>query len=320
MENFKTYLQQKELSKTTIACYYEAALKFITWCDMENTCNEHSRIIEIDNITSTEITSYLKHLLKLGQQHNTRNINLNILKHFFDWQIQSEIRQDNPAKHIKIRGTKHKTLYPIFSKQELESILSQYKILDATDKNNTRNWFKTANLSRQRNKAILSLMIYQGITTDEVNRLTIHDIKLREGIIYIAGTRQSNERTLELKPHQIMELMEYTLQVRQILQSLAPIKSDLLFLPTPSVGKQTTSNHDSTNIWKRLTAEIKSNNKSFINFKQIRTSVITHWLKQYNLRQVQYMAGHRYVSSTESYQINNIEALQDDITMYHPIK
>jgi hypothetical protein len=31
------------------------------------------------------------------------------------------------------------------------------------------------------------------------------------------------------------------------------------------------------------------------------------------------MAGHRYVSSTEAYQINNIEELQDDIKKYHPI-
>jgi site-specific recombinase XerD len=312
MENFKTYLQQKELSKSTIACYYEAALKFIAWCDAES--------IEVDNATSTEITSYLKHLLNLGQQHSTRNINLNILKHFFDWQIQSELRQDNPAKHIKIRGTKHKTLYPIFSKQELESVLSQYKILEPTDKNSMKNWFKIAQLSRQRNKAILSLMIYQGLTTDEVNRLSINDIKLREGTIYIVGTRQSNERTLELKPHQIMELMEYTLQVRQLLQSFTPVKSEILFLPVPAAGKKTITNNDTTNIWKRFTAELKTINKSFINFKQIRTSVITHWLKQYNLRQVQYMAGHRYVSSTESYQINNIEELKDDITMYHPIK
>jgi hypothetical protein len=33
---------------------------------------------------------------------------------------------------------------------------------------------------------------------------------------------------------------------------------------------------------------------------------------------VQYMAGHRYVSSTENYLVNDIEDLQDDITKYHP--
>jgi hypothetical protein len=31
------------------------------------------------------------------------------------------------------------------------------------------------------------------------------------------------------------------------------------------------------------------------------------------------MAGHRYVSNTEAYQINNIEELKEDIKKYHPI-
>ncbi len=53
--------------------------------------------------------------------------------------------------------------------------------------------------------------------------------------------------------------------------------------------------------------------------KQLRTSVITHWLKNYNLREVQYMAGHRYVSSTEAYQINDLDDLIEDIGKYHPL-
>jgi integrase/recombinase XerD len=56
------------------------------------------------------------------------------------------------------------------------------------------------------------------------------------------------------------------------------------------------------------------------NARQIRQSVITHWLGSKNLRQVQYMAGHRWVSSTERYQQNNIEDLQKDINRYHPLK
>jgi integrase/recombinase XerD len=31
------------------------------------------------------------------------------------------------------------------------------------------------------------------------------------------------------------------------------------------------------------------------------------------------MAGHRYVSSTESYQVNNIDELHENITKYHPL-
>ncbi len=56
------------------------------------------------------------------------------------------------------------------------------------------------------------------------------------------------------------------------------------------------------------------------NPKQIRASVITWWLKNYNLRQVQYMAGHKYVSSTERYQLNSLDKLQEKLEKYHPIK
>jgi integrase/recombinase XerD len=55
------------------------------------------------------------------------------------------------------------------------------------------------------------------------------------------------------------------------------------------------------------------------NANQIRQSVITYWLKNHNLRQVQYMAGHKYVSSTERYQQNNIEDLQKEVNKFHPL-
>ena len=320
MNSFEKYLQSIDLSKTTIKCYNSEAMEFIVWCDRQN--------IEVENCTSTEVTGYLKHLQDKGQHNKTRNINLNILKHFFDYQIGIEQREDNPAKHIKIRGTKSRTLYPTFTKQELESIYHSYEMPIEEHKKTKCNWFGNYKLSRHRNKAILSLMIYQGLCTDEVNRLTIKDVKLKEGTIFIAGTRNSNERTLELKPHQIMELMEYQLTTRNELIKAVNAESDLYFIPTLPAGKSIlaktidhlplTINH-CENIWKRLSQEIKNGNKKFINFKQVRTSVITHWLKQYNLRQVQYMAGHRYVSSTESYLANQMEDLQQDIEKYHPI-
>jgi site-specific recombinase XerD len=320
MNSIEKYLESKALSKATIKCYNTEILEFITWCDIEN--------IEAENASITEVTSYLKHLQNKGQQGITRSINLNTLKHYFDYLIQNEIRNDNPAKHIKIRGTKQKHLYPIFTKEELESIYKNYTIPNAEDERSNRNWFSNYKKSKQRNKAILSLMIYQALTTDEINRLTIKDVKLKEGTIFIQGTRKSNERELELKPHQIMEMMEYQLTTRKELLQHKPChpernegtkETEAYFIPLPSAGKKQTTDNDTTNIWKALSREIKTQNKKFINFQQVRTSVITHWLKQYNLRQVQYMAGHRYISSTESYLANQVEELQNDIDNFHPI-
>jgi len=56
------------------------------------------------------------------------------------------------------------------------------------------------------------------------------------------------------------------------------------------------------------------------NKSQIRTSVITGWLQHYNLRGVQYMAGHKYVSSTERYRMDTLEDLQKELEKYHPLK
>ena len=320
MNDFEKYLQRKALSKSTIKTYNWEVLHFITWCDKEN--------IEAENCTITEVTSYLKHAQNKGKDNKTRAIQVNILKHYFNYQIEQELRADNPAKHIKIRGVKRQHLYPIFTKEELESIYKNYTIPNEEDKRSNRNWFDKYRKSRQRNKAILSLMIYQALTTDEINRLTIKDVKLKEGTIFIQGTRKSNERELELKPHQIMELMEYQLTTRKELlkfchsersEETKETQSNLYFLPLPSAGKKYATENDGINIWKALSREIKTLNKRFINFQQVRASIITHWLKQYNLRQVQYMAGHRYISSTESYLVGQIEDLQIDVDIFHPI-
>ena len=56
------------------------------------------------------------------------------------------------------------------------------------------------------------------------------------------------------------------------------------------------------------------------NATHIRQSMIIHWLGSYNLREVQFMAGHRWGGSTERYRNSNMEDLLKDIDRYHPLK
>lgn len=56
-----------------------------------------------------------------------------------------------------------------------------------------------------------------------------------------------------------------------------------------------------------------------MNAKQLRASVIVKWLKMYNLREVQYMAGHRYISATEAYRQNELEGLAEEVNQFHPL-
>jgi integrase/recombinase XerD len=48
--------------------------------------------------------------------------------------------------------------------------------------------------------------------------------------------------------------------------------------------------------------------------------VITAWIKQHGLRKAQYMAGHRYVSSTERYNEDKLEELKKEVNMHYLLK
>ena len=132
------------------------------------------------------------------------------------------------CNHTNTRNKNKNTLFDIL--KELENLYGSYELPRTDDLRNNRNWWAKYELSRKRNKAALGLLVHQGITTTEADRLTHKDLRLREGTVYIAGSRKSNERDLELKPHQIMELIEYSLQTRKQLLEFTRKETEQLFV------------------------------------------------------------------------------------------
>ncbi len=123
------------------------------------------------------------------------------------------------------------------------------------------------------------------------------------------GNRKRNSRILELKPYQILELQEYITEIRpQLLQQ----ETNQLFISIEG-------NINLKNSLYHLFRAIKKTNPNIGSGKQIRASVITNWLKCYNLREVQYFAGHKYVSSTERYKLNDLEGLKNQVEKFHPL-
>ncbi|MFZ6053512.1 tyrosine-type recombinase/integrase [Halocola ammonii] len=301
--DFADYLLGKGYSTTTVNRYTRDAMRFETWMKKEN--------VPEDEVSYADILHYIQYKRSRVQQRTISTL-VNSLKHYFNF-LAGDIARENPTSQIIIRGVKRKHLYEILSRKELESLYHEFKIPDKeTDPDKNQNWFQTSVLASSRNKIMLGLMIYQGLGTTELKRLTEKDLKLREGKIYVAGTRRSNERELKLESHQILDLMEYSLHTRKELLTLTGKTTDLLFI---SAGAS--RNFDNT--MQKLMKKLKTQNPKITNAKQIRTSVITHWLKNHNLREVQYMAGHRFVSSTEAYLVNDLDDLQEDITKFHPI-
>jgi integrase/recombinase XerD len=309
--DFKSYLKKQDLSKTTVKMYHYHTMDFISFLDKDNT--------EIENCTEKEIMLYLNHLQKKGVDNTTKKLRLYALKHFFNFQIENNKREDNPAKRIKIASGQKQKLHPTLSPQELQALYENYQVPTPEHSKSQHNWFTAYKLSKERNKVIVGLLINQGVTTADIGKILVEDLDLRKGTIDIRGGRIGKDRTLELKSHQIMDIMEYLYTTRKELLKYYKQDTKQLFLSTPASGQTEVKEVGILNIFKRLTEELKQQNPRFINFLQVRSSVITQWLKQYNLRQVQYRAGHKHIISTEAYLINDIDDLQKEIENYHPI-
>ena len=198
---------------------------------------------------------------------------------------------------IKVQGIKRKILYHNFQPHELHNIY---------------NSFKDETLKGRRDKVILGLLIYQGLRTEELGRLETNHIKLREGQIDVPGGKRRNGRLLNLEPHQVMEMYDYILQVRPEILKISSQETDALFV-SPKGGNEV------SNFMSRLMARLKKNHPQLVNAQQIRASVITKWLRMYNLREVQYLSGHRFISSTESFMENEMEGLKEEINKFHPL-
>jgi site-specific recombinase XerD len=301
-DDFTNYLLKKNYSSTTIGSFIADVKKFKAWLEKEN--------MEIENIGYNDITSYLQSFGNITQ--HTKGCYLRGVKQYFNFLIQQEERTDNPTEFIQLKGLKRKTLYDILNRQELDKLYSSYTLADETSKDKNQNWFKAKLLAQQRNKVVLGLLLYQGLDSKDFKLLTVKDIKLREGKVYVPGTRRSNEREIKLEAMQIMDVMEYLTKTRNEILKLTNKESEQLFV---SIGSSDKFN----NILHYLIKSLQQINPKVTLFKQLRASVIVHWLKLYNLRQVQYMAGHRYVSSTEQFLVNEMDGMIEDIEKYHPI-
>ncbi len=135
------------------------------------------------------------------------------------------------------------------------------------------------------------------MTLSEWKAIKIEDIDLIKGTIFIKSTRKSNQRKLSLQASQLGFLYAFLKDRNDT--------DNLLFTSTPELQK-----------WAK---KLRKLYPKYTDFKQIRASIITYWIQTEGLRKAQYKAGHRYISSTESYLSNDLESLKDDISQFHPL-
>lgn len=314
---FTAYMQSKGLAPSTITHYQWHLGLFLAWIKKE----------EIQ-VTTVDILKYLEHLQTKRQLENiSRNVALAGLNNYFTFLYKAGQIQSNPTALIKIRGTHKRQLYKIYSAEQLQAMYDNYYHSFIRNFNDrcyasirggiAANQREQTLLSRQRNYIILGMLVYQGLSTNELQKISITDIDLNKATIKISSGTKSNGRTMPLNASQIGSLINYIENIRPQFFTYCH-QSDKLFFTLPESSKQKTAATNLMHVFKPLTKQVKSIDKAFLNFKQVRASVITGWLKTEGLRKAQYMAGHRHISTTEKYLPNQIDGLIDDIAKYNP--
>lgn len=279
---FKQYLFNKNYSNETIRKYVQEVHQFEQFLESD-----------ISQATYNEIMDYMR-FVQSKVTNKTAEKKLAALKNYFDYLIQIGENLHNPAAHIKIKGIQRRQLYDILKPSELESLYHQFPHETTIEK---------------RNKVMIGLLVFQGITTADLQNLRPEDLQLREGIIHIPETKKSNYRDLLLKPYQLLDFQEYLLQIRP---NLNIYKREVMFLSSEG-------NANLSNTIAKLLPKIQRIEPKVKSLNQIRSSVITRWIQGTNLREAQYRAGHRFISSTEKYKVNDIEDLKEDLRKFFPI-
>ena len=311
-KGFINYLESKGLAKLTQKQYLFALQIFFNQAKIEDI-----------QVTKPDILRHLEYLKKRkGLQNVTRKNHLIALNHYFTYLYENEQITANPCLLLKIRGTNKKQLHKIYTPEELEQLFDAYYQLFVRNYDDSRCRYEKQRhysfLYRNRNALIVSILFNQGTSTSEIEKIQLNDIDLVKAQITIKGGLRGKERTLPLKATQIGLFMNYLQNIRPQLLEYQTQETENLFLALPAINYKTTDNEMNRGIFKPLAEQIKNIDKQFLNFQQIRASVITFWIKTQGLRKAQHLAGHRYIFSTEKYQINNLDGLIDDINRLNP--
>lgn len=299
--NLSEYLKEN-YSPTAIVSYEQIIDRFLSFIGEK-----------ANSATYQNILDYISYLRKQGKHPKTIRNNLYGIKIYYRWLVKTGQRNDHPCQHLYLKDKINRAI-PIenlYTPEQLENLLKNYEYRPL------KNHSPKKEQIEQRNKVIISLLIYQALTALEITQLEIKNVNLEKAAIFIKSNVKpadrsfsvggNKERTLHLKANQILLLHRY---IHEIRPKLNPKTTTLI---TNYKGDPIRS--------ESIIESINQPEKERISPFKIRQSVIAYLLKQgSDLRIVQVFAGHRSSASTEAYRQTGLEELKASINKLHPLQ
>jgi integrase/recombinase XerD len=256
-----------------------------------------------DKASYTEVLDYIGLLREQNLHPKSLRNNLFAIKIYYRYLVATGKRKDHPCQYLYLkdqinRAIQVESLYP---KEILTELYNNYQA------KNQEN--------QQRDKIIISLLIYQALTVLEISQVKVSTINLENGTIKVKGNTKNKGRILSLKSNQILLFHNYLKNERKKYhrKQKSSKRTDCFLM-----------NDKGLQLWQgginRMINKGKDKQNKLIPLK-IRQSVIAHLLKENNdIRIVQEFAGHRRTASTEAYKQTGLEELKSAIERLHPLQ
>jgi integrase/recombinase XerD len=246
-----------------------------------------------------ELVGYLSALRKRYDNPATVRRILFAVKSYYRFLVLSGRRADHPGSRLRLRDVVRDQVQTqdLLAPNELALLLrprpERYPML------------------MNRNRVIIGLLVHQGLSVREIGALKVADIDLQTATVRILATSKTDARKLRLDAAQVMALHAYLNEDRpQLLRD----ETEHLLLTQRGTPERGEGVHYLVETLRPLLPNKR------LTPTTIRQSVIAGRLKSgQGLRQVQAFAGHKKISTTETYRENNLAALRLAVERFHPL-
>lgn len=262
-----------------------------------------------ETATFKDVLNYIEHLRKnYDLSPKTLRHCLYGVKIYFNYLLENGKRNDHPCSELFLKDKIDKQIQvdTLYNQETLEKFFETYQI-------------KKKKYLENRNKIIVSLLIYQALTVSEISNLEVENINLERCEIYIKGSKEitsksPQSRTLPLNAKQILLIYNYLEKDRiKLLKYNNKQESNIFILG--QYGEKINAHGIS-----KMINEQKPKTEQIQPMK-IRQSVIANLLKKENdTRIVQVFSGHKRASTTIQYKQTELEILQNAVNNFHPIR
>jgi integrase/recombinase XerD len=291
IKGFRAWLQvERSMSYNTIEAYCSDIDKLSRYMQA------HGDILP-GELTLAHLQEFVKALVSVDIEASSQSRILSGIRSFFKYLMLENIIKVDPTELLEMPKIGRK-LPEVLAQAEIEKMIASIDL---------------SNPQGERNKTIIEVLYGCGLRVSELTELKLTNLYLDEGYIIIIG-KGNKQRLVPIGPKVIKQILLYKDHVRVHL----PIKrghENIFFL-----------NHYGHKLTRAMIFVIVKRIGELAGIKKtisphtFRHSFATHLVENgADLRAVQDMLGHAFITTTEIYTHIDREYLRDNILKYHPL-